>query len=1045
MNRIIYLLKFVLVFACKLEAAHIIGGDVTYECVSSNAANQTTTFNIVFTMYRDAAGGGAPFDNPARFGLFSTSDDINWQFEESLQQVPESIEDIDFTDPCISFPPDLAVEKGVYRFQITLPWNGRTFKLAYQRCCRNNTIINIVNPGETGAVFSIDFLPESIRNCNSSPVFNSFPPFVICINQEIKYESFAIDADGDSLVYELCNPFTAGGTDGATTPGDPNDCTGVTPNPAICLPPFDLVEYLLPTFSFDNPLGGNTNVNIDPVTGLLNGIPDALGQYVIGVCINEYRDGVLISKVRRDFQFNVANCDLANSTQNFEICEGDTVIVNDEIYTDEGIYIQEFPISASCDSTVTIFVDFAEETSVDLAFDLCEGDSIVIKGEVYNSPGQYQQFIDNNDDCDSLLKITITGLESGIGTTSATICEGETIIINGEVYDKGGEYTQVLTGVNGCDSTLTIKISEISDTEETINRGLCEGDSLEINGVVYTEPGVKEQMLVNVEGCDSTLIIKIVGLDKKAETLSFELCSGDTIVVAGKIFTEPGITDIVLPAANGCDSTLTIKIMEQSPMEGTLDTTICSGSTIIINDITYDSPGVFEQELTTQNNCDSLLKITIIEGLVEEESLFFSLCSASGITVNGQTYTQAGQYTQELTSSNGCDSLLIINLGPCDELIYYDFEGCDASKDHSNVYDEFEPFEENTLSCGEVEGSNVYRINPDENRHSCTEGNQGSIAMCVGSLDTCDYVADSEKAIRFNISVSPDDNAQVNISLIEFYHRSPLAFDWINGASGDNNYPTLYGIRVLIDGQEVYREVDLATGDNWRLKTLNFEGDVNFNFNTNTTSDILVELTPYCRAGVDAFVSAWDVDDIRVFGGCIDEGSRVIAGRIDGVSDQHTEMPKVFLAEESGDIEWQFLDANHSFTFPMGNIDEEYTLFATAKVDDLLLMGIDDADFTAIENHILGLKPLLDPKQLIAADINNDQRITMTDVTLLRQSVMGLRPTFMNNVSWKFVDAEALSQMTDPWATIESIKINPSKVDYSDLRLIAIKIGDVVD
>ena len=33
------------------------------------------------------------------------------------------------------------------------------------------------------------------------------------------------------------------------------------------------------------------------------------GQYAIGICVSEYRDGVLLSTTMRDFQFNVTLCD----------------------------------------------------------------------------------------------------------------------------------------------------------------------------------------------------------------------------------------------------------------------------------------------------------------------------------------------------------------------------------------------------------------------------------------------------------------------------------------------------------------------------------------------------------------------------------------------------------------------------------------------------------------------------------------------------------------------------------------------------------------
>ncbi len=308
------LVTFIMLLAgMEANALHIIGGDVVYKCVRIDTVRREVRFQITFTMYRDSKSNGADFDDPANFGIYRGSNN-SWSFVRAINNIRvQNVKDIDIVtnNPCILVPVNVGVQSGVYIFEVTLPIITDTYLISYQRCCRNNTILNLVDPGGTGAAFTTEISPEAQLLCNNSPTFNSFPPVVICVNRPINFNHSASDIDGDSLVYEFCNPLTAGGTDGATTPGSPISCTGVTPSPVNCRPPYDLVTFNAPNFTFDKPMGGNPVVNIDPVTGLIDGAPTILGQYVVGVCVKEYRKGVLLGVLRRDFQFNVTTCEIA--------------------------------------------------------------------------------------------------------------------------------------------------------------------------------------------------------------------------------------------------------------------------------------------------------------------------------------------------------------------------------------------------------------------------------------------------------------------------------------------------------------------------------------------------------------------------------------------------------------------------------------------------------------------------------------------------------------------------------------------------------------
>ncbi len=322
-------------FFCQtsgLWSKHIIGGEIFYKLISRNTSRNSVTVTFTMNIYRDCAAiDGAPFDNPAKVGFYFKNSNNSFTFESSSNWRLKSDSLVRSNNPCVVQPPSICVRKGEYEITRELYLIGKTYFLAYQRCCRNITITNILTPGDFGAAYTLEITPEALVNDNSSPTFKSFPPIIICNNQSIDFDHSAIDQDGDQIIYEFCNPFHAGGKNGSGGfPGNIDDCNGVTPNPEYCLPPFSFVRFRSPQYSFDRPMGGNPIISINPVTGLITGVPQFEGQYVVGVCMKEYRNGVLLSVVQRDFQFNVINCvkQLNASITSDSIQAGDKYIVN---------------------------------------------------------------------------------------------------------------------------------------------------------------------------------------------------------------------------------------------------------------------------------------------------------------------------------------------------------------------------------------------------------------------------------------------------------------------------------------------------------------------------------------------------------------------------------------------------------------------------------------------------------------------------------------------------------------------------------------------
>ena len=65
---------------------------------------------------------------------------------------------------CLELPTDLCVERGTYSFDIFLPNSNEGYTIAYQRCCRNPSVINIENPEDFGSTFYVNIPGGNLNN-----------------------------------------------------------------------------------------------------------------------------------------------------------------------------------------------------------------------------------------------------------------------------------------------------------------------------------------------------------------------------------------------------------------------------------------------------------------------------------------------------------------------------------------------------------------------------------------------------------------------------------------------------------------------------------------------------------------------------------------------------------------------------------------------------------------------------------------------------------------------------------------------------------------
>jgi subtilisin-like proprotein convertase family protein len=132
-------------------------------------------------------------------------------------------------------------------------------------------------------------------------------------------------------------------------------------------------------------------------------------------------------------------------------------------------------------------------------------------------------------------------------------------------------------------------------------------------------------------------------------------------------------------------------------------------------------------------------------------------------------------------------------------------------------------------------------------------------------------------------------------------------------------------------------------------------------------------------------------------------------------------------------------DQNGLYTFDVltGN---DYVV--RAQKDGDYLNGVSTLDMVQIQRHILGIQLFDSNYKLLAADVNNDGKVTASDLTELRKLILGITPVLPKNTSWRFPVAGVAVNAT-PISCVEKIEINNMATAMEDQDFVAVKIGDV--
>lgn len=315
----------------QAKATHALGADLTYECLGGDQ------YLVRLAFYRDCNGINAPSSVTIDFsgcGNFSTvlslqpSPVPSPPFDQYLApyEVPVYCQATNCSNG--SLP---GLQEYVYEGTVTLA-PCANWTMSYGLCCRSEAITTIVDP-EDEDIYVEAFLNNLYAPCNSSPAFDVPSRGFLCINELNTILGTATDVDGDLLVYSLYTPLVAANS---------------------------TVTYL-GGYNANNPL---TNTGWSFIDGVIETTPTVAGQVtVMGILVEEYRNGVLVGSIMRDMQIRMVDNCPQNPGNDFDIDQDgvfdeDTIVICADNPVLLDVYLNNTIPGRTYGMTVENLVDF---------------------------------------------------------------------------------------------------------------------------------------------------------------------------------------------------------------------------------------------------------------------------------------------------------------------------------------------------------------------------------------------------------------------------------------------------------------------------------------------------------------------------------------------------------------------------------------------------------------------------------------------------------------------------------------------------------------
>ena len=312
-----------------------------------------------------------------------------------------------------------------------------------------------------------------------------------------------------------------------------------------------------------------------------------------------------------------------------------------------------------------------EAIKVDSFSNFCTGNFIKIFNQAtgrldtsFSVAGIHQFTYTANNGCDSIVTYNLfIQPPPTIDLPDTSICQGDFIQLGTSFFDTTGRHCGQQPDEEGCITFICRNLVVRDSIKTSFSEIICPEDApYEIWDTIIWSSGTFLRVFPAADGCDSTVTVDLTIREPIFSTRFDTICAEDCLPVGDTCFVESGRHIYIFKNAIGCDSTVTINLLVKKPKTHFEAPDLCAGDTLRAGPKFWITSGVFEYKTIAKDGCDSIITYDLTIKAPNQTFLEETICFGECYDFHPNVICQTGFYTVTYIANDECDSLVFLNL-----------------------------------------------------------------------------------------------------------------------------------------------------------------------------------------------------------------------------------------------------------------------------------------------------------------------------------------------------------------------------------------------